>query len=356
MQKSKSINSFAPTTEHTEFIQGTRSQRRSSLDTFVIPGRTRLPSSQSSQNATDIQVAQALLNHRSGRHSIKMAAREAQGRTVLACEHSSTPITYANLLQSTHGGSDVNTRLPPSRGSGPNILVIPPHRRSIMEVPQAPPELFMATTTATNTEADYGNTYDGANDNNQTGKVSRMTSMTWSTVSQRVYSDSSGSSRASRVSEFKQEYNGLAKKHGLPTLTGEYAGILCPPRLLTWDMVTDFHTTDDESNSSQTKLTQKSHHHGWLARKFFRRSSSTYTLKAKTTYKPVTHKKSYGGVRLLSDDVPTNILSGRSLEGLCRLGGVGLLVLPPDFAADRLSLPTCLSATGTYLLDNGMSS
>jgi len=119
-------------------------------------------------------------------------------------------------------------------------------------------------------------------------------------------------------------------------------------------MFTD--TLDEESNSSRTKMTQKSHHHGWLARKFFRRSSSTYTLKAKTTYKPITRKKSFGGIRLLSDDAPTNILSGKSLEEACRLGGLGILVLPPDFAADRLSLPTCLSATAAYLLENGMSS
>lgn len=227
MQKLKSINSSAPTTEHTEFIRGTRSQRRSSLDTFVIPGRTRLPSSQSSQNATDIQVAQALLNHNLGQQSIKMAARGAQGRKVLAHEHSSTPVTYTNLLQSTHRVSDVNTRLPPSRGSGPEILVVSPHRRSKTEVLQATPQHFVTTTTAAETEPVYGKTYDGANDSNHTGNVSRMTSMTWSTVSQRVFSESSGSSRASRASEFKQEYNDLAKKHGLPTLTGGSEGTSC---------------------------------------------------------------------------------------------------------------------------------
>ncbi len=238
MQKSKSINSFAPTSEHTEFSRGSRSQRRSSLDTFVIPGRTRLPSSQSSQNATDIQVAQALLNHNLGQRSIKMAARGAQGRKALAQEHSSTPITYANLLQSAQGRSDVNTRLPPSRGSGLEVLVVPPHRRHRTEVSQVTPQLFVATTTAANTDPVYGKTYDGANDSNQIGHVSRMTSMTWSTVSQRVFSESSGSSRASRVSEFKKEYNELAEKHGLPTLTGESEGASCHCSV-TLDRITD---------------------------------------------------------------------------------------------------------------------
>lgn len=100
-------------------------------------------------------------------------------------------------------------------------------------------------------------------------------------------------------------------------------------------------------------MTQKSHNHGWLARKFFRRSSSTYTLKAKTTYKPIARKKSFGGIHLLSDGAPTSIISGKSLEEISRLGGLSILALPPDFAADRLSLPTCLSATASYLLEHG---
>jgi len=227
MQKSKSINSLAPTTEHTEFIRRTRSprHRRSSFDTFVIPGRTRLPSSKSSQDSTDIQVAQALLNHNLGQQSSRMAARGAQGRKVLAHEHSSTPTAYANLPQSTHLGPDVNTRLPPSSGSGPEILIISPHRRSKTEVSQATPQLFVTATTATKTEPVSGKTYDGVNDSNEAGNVSRMTSMTWSTVSQRVFSESSGSSRASRALEFKQEYNDLAEQHGLPTLIGESEGM-----------------------------------------------------------------------------------------------------------------------------------
>lgn len=109
---------------------------------------------------------------------------------------------------------------------------------------------------------------------------------------------------------------------------------------------------EEESNASQTRITQKSHH-GWLAQKIFRRSS-TYTLKAKTTYKPISKKKSLGGIRLLSEDGPTNILTGRTLEEICRLGGLGTLELPLEHAVDKLTLPVCLSATATYLLDLGM--
>lgn len=106
---------------------------------------------------------------------------------------------------------------------------------------------------------------------------------------------------------------------------------------------------DDES---QTKVTTKFHHH-WLSRKLFRRSSSTYTLNAKTTYKPVIRKKSFGGIPSFSDDKHKNILKGKSLEETSRLGGLGIITLPPEFAIDKLTLPTCLSATASYLFLNG---
>ena len=103
----------------------------------------------------------------------------------------------------------------------------------------------------------------------------------------------------------------------------------------------------------KTKTTTKSHQHNWIARKFFRRSSSTYTLKAKTTYKPLSRKKSFGGLPLLSDGVPKNTLREKSLEEVGRLGGLGLLVLPHEFAVGKLPIPTSLSATATYLCQHG---
>ena len=114
--------------------------------------------------------------------------------------------------------------------------------------------------------------------------------------------------------------------------------------------------TDTSSDDDKTKVTTKSHQHGWIARKLFRRSSSTYTLKAKTTYKPLTRKKSLGGINLLSEGAPKNIVKGKSLEEIGRLGGLGILILPHDFAVDKLTLPTCLSATATYLCQHGKSS
>ena len=102
-------------------------------------------------------------------------------------------------------------------------------------------------------------------------------------------------------------------------------------------------------------MTTKSHQHGWIARKLFRRLTSTYTLKAKATNKPLTRKKSLAGIPLPSEGAPKNIIKGKTLEEIGRLGGLGILVLTHDFAFGKLTLPTCLSATETYLCQHGKS-
>ena len=58
----------------------------------------------------------------------------------------------------------------------------------------------------------------------------------------------------------------------------------------------------------------------------------------------------------MSEDSHKNILKGKNLEEVSRLGGLSVLTLPPDFAVDKLTLPTCLSATATYLYQHGESS
>ena len=57
----------------------------------------------------------------------------------------------------------------------------------------------------------------------------------------------------------------------------------------------------------------------------------------------------------MSEDNHKNILKGKSLEELSRLGGLSVLLLPADFAVDKLTLPTCLSATAAYLYQHGES-
>ena len=100
-------------------------------------------------------------------------------------------------------------------------------------------------------------------------------------------------------------------------------------------------------------MTRKVHHHGWLARKLFRRSSSTFALEVKATAKPMTRKISLNKMPKISDGERRNILKDKSLEEMSRLGGLGILTLPPAYAVDKLTLPTCLAAIGNYLLQHG---
>ncbi len=46
-------------------------------------------------------------------------------------------------------------------------------------------------------------------------------------------------------------------------------------------------------------------------------------------------------------------LKDKSLEEIARLGGVSILILPLEFAAAKLAIPTCISASGTYILQHG---
>lgn len=157
------------------------------------------------------------------------------------------------------------------------------------------------------------------------------------------------------ASYYRDEYNKLAEKHGLPRLEATPDGMSHSPLVMAPHLIAEIQGDLDDENHSQTKTTTKSHRQGWLARKLFRRSSSTYTLKAKTTYKPISKKKSFGVIPVLSEDSHKNILKGKSLEELSRLGGLSVFILPSDFAVDKLTLPTCLSATATYLYQHGES-
>lgn len=219
MQKSKSLLSFGPSNKKSEVGQEPRSRRRSSLDTFVIPGRTRLPSSKSSADATDILIAQQLLNH-STMQNPNIADRPTSAWLDAAQrlqEHSPTPrsgsgrhrISPQKKLQRT-----------PRLGSK-EVISLGPHRRPRQCMPRSQSHVLFATATE---DPIHGITYDGTNEVSGSGHASRMSSMTWSTVSHRVFSNSSESSRGSRASEFMVEYNDLAEKHGLPQLTGENSG------------------------------------------------------------------------------------------------------------------------------------
>ena len=348
MRYSKSFAYFALPDQQSQASTQPRPQRRSSLDTFVIPGRTRLPSSKAS--TFDLQVTQGLLNSN---------PPQPPRRTMTSTENQEwSPETSPAGCMTRRGANSGSSgalhhrarpdivKRPSPRFGGREVIIVPPQRPRPHTHQPAPQAL------APRSSQEYVDVqkYDGTDDSNT---ESRLTSATWSTVSHRFFSDSSGSSRTQGASYYRDEYNELAEKYGLPRLEATLDRMLRRLLRMTPRVIADVQGGLEDENHSQTKTTTKTHHAGWLARKLFRRTTSTYTLKAKTTYKPISKKKSFGGISVLSEDHHKNILKGKSLEELSRLGGMSVLVLPPDFAIDKLTLPTCLSATATYLYQHG---
>ena len=351
MQKSKSLVSFGPTAEPIEVTQRPRTQRKSSLDTLVIPGRTRLPSSKSSSEVTDILIAQQLLNH----GTMQLHDEQPWSDHIGQPFQEELPTSRLNNRRPILSPQQKPKRArrpariqPTPRSNAQDVIVIPPHRRPQTCMPRSSSNPLISRTPGGSTHV---RVYDGNNDSSGSGHISRSTSMTWSTISHRVTSESSNTSQPPRASRCLHEYNDLAERHGLHHILSESSGTNQPSCRIASIRANSF--AEEESNPTQTKIIEKSHQ-GWLARKIFRRTTSTYTLKAKTTYKPIAKKKSLGGIQLLSENKPTNILSGKTLEEISRLGGLGILVLPSEYAVDKLTLPTCLSATAGHLLEKGM--
>ena len=219
MKSSKSSGSFTNAAEYIEVAQRARPRARSSLDTFVIPGRTRLPSSKSSQpESVDIQITQNLLNHDSVVSS-KLSPRPST--------HRRQPYTGETKSPDCKAGSEdygMSSQLEASK-IRPSVRKHPPpqfHGRGVVVV--RPPQdldqglyLSQGQRQPSNPFEDHNRiqTYDGGYDS---GQDSRVTSMTWSSISRRVFTDSSGSSHAIGNSHCLEEYNRLAEKRGLPQL------------------------------------------------------------------------------------------------------------------------------------------
>ena len=90
-------------------------------------------------------------------------------------------------------------------------------------------------------------------------------------------------------------------------------------------------------------------------RKLLRRSTpSTYNLKVKAKQKPITRRASVSSLSSILDRGPKEPLRGKSLEEIGRLGGLSILKLDDDFAVDKLTLPTCISAPAAYLYEHGV--
>ena len=360
MQKSRSILSFGSNTEYTELLHQPKPQRRSSLDTLVIPGRIRLPSSkasqasQASQDSADIQVAQTLLNQ-----SV-MAGSKSAGIKLTphnSDEDASSPKSRRSPMSRSgskrHSNAPKFTTRPIKRTSRTQIQ----HRRDLAAIR---PGCIRETETyptrsphsSTNNIVDpFLDPTDGPSDAAESRHFPRVVSSSLSPVSHRVVSNSSAGSRVSRASEFRIEYNVRAEQHGLPLLKDETSGMSSH---INKTMVEPNDLPDKESSSSQSKMTK--HHHSWFSRKFLHRSSSTFSLEPKATNKALAHQKSFGGFHLLGRTSHTNVLKDQPLEETCRLGGLGTLNLPPEFAIHKLYLPTSLSLMASQLLEHGASS
>lgn len=239
MHHSISPISFGKKSGYTEVTESAstssrRPRARSSLDTFIIPGRTRLPSSK--LDPTDIQIAQSLLTHG------VMQPQDKQ-RPIRPGPHRSSQTKSSSIRDGSPAarpGSRTKhlLRPPVPMRVRPAIAMQPPPRfgsREVIVVPhQRPREDGFQQIHAITTIQDQGQdqAYDGADEPEQPGNMhipSRMTSMTWSTLSHRVFTDSTCSSRRSGASYFKDEYNQLAEKHGIRRMAAALSGALNSP-------------------------------------------------------------------------------------------------------------------------------
>lgn len=222
MRMSKSLAVLGSNTDTASPDRKNQARRRSSLDTFVIPGRTRLPSSRVSQpEPMDLRIAEKLLDvesrvlPRKSSYRDKMSAlnppkcrRPNAPLPVTADSQGSKPdlpsgfhLEEASIPQSRSGTLDLSFQVPwlnntdehyrqhpePRRGDGSCAQILGLH-----EVPVS---------------------YDGPNDHSSNG--SRKTTSTWTTISHRNFTSSSAGSQRLGSGPSIQEYNRLAPEHGL---------------------------------------------------------------------------------------------------------------------------------------------
>lgn len=291
MRNSHSAAPLLPTNaDIAEAAPTERARRRSSLDTFVIPGRTRMPSSKVSQpEPMDIQIARGLLNadslklpkkqsHRVGKHGWlapnNKKSSMLKGKTRSNEEQPVPALPRKHMEKSKKAPWMLNGREPiiipkddprhkdfvpqpqehEPRGSetapwmlnGRELIVVPkddPRVRHKDSVPQsqepqlqvngddsrhpfggartvpihdqlAPPEDLVPQPQEHRLKGnrdDPKQSFDGAR-----SEGSRVTSTTWSSVSHRIFSNSSGNSQNRGSSKAVEEYNVLALRHGLP--------------------------------------------------------------------------------------------------------------------------------------------
>ncbi|GAB1314288.1 hypothetical protein MFIFM68171_04498 [Madurella fahalii] len=129
--------------------------------------------------------------------------------------------------------------------------------------------------------------------------------------------------------EFVQEYNLLAREHGIPVFVPD--------------------------NNSPSPVNHPSQQRGnWFIRKFLRRESTAGNA---SSTRP--DKKAKTGHRV--SDLAMHLISGakrdslrdEDLQSLVRLCGKSMVYLPSEYAVGPLVLPTCFRATAQYLVQHG---
>ena len=173
-------------------------------------------------------------------------------------------------------------------------------------------------------------------DTSQDTTGSRVTSTTWTTISSRDIARSSRSDPL-RLASIMSKFDGLAQGCGLPNLAyyqNETSGPTRDP------------SGENDSPSLSTTSTKN-----WLFRKLVRKTASVRPLKP-AHRRSISKKLSVFQIRPSPDG--TNPPQTRSLGDISRLGGISMFVLPPKFSPWALAVPTCLAATGNYVVQNCM--
>ena len=212
MQHSRSLGSFICLDNEADCDGSTvppRAVSRSSLDTLITSGRSRLPSQTPDLLAT--QVTENLL-----KSSMERARRpfpDESGRDVRF------PLTARDEYDTHDYLQDLlphPKHIYPRTSSESQDADLIPHRQFSRS--QHDQDEETGSLIRTPRQPSQGNSYDGANESSY---GSRVTSTTWSSVSKLSapnFSQFAGSSHGLMRAKCNEEYNALASKHDLPPL------------------------------------------------------------------------------------------------------------------------------------------
>ncbi|KAK5663119.1 hypothetical protein OQA88_6536 [Cercophora sp. LCS_1] len=147
--------------------------------------------------------------------------------------------------------------------------------------------------------------------------------------------------------EFAQEYNRLARKHGvrpLPFDGPEASPVSCSP--------SPHPEARPELTFQQGGLSPQQPRRGWFSRTFLRPVSGASHASSAKSDKKVRHKRSVSDMAMHIVKNKRDILKDEDLQSLVRLCGKSMLYLPSEYAPGSLVLPTCFRATAQYLVQH----